>query len=50
MLTARELHEHRPNDMGWGRGQRPVINVSWDVVSKEYLPWLSRKAARPTVS
>jgi formylglycine-generating enzyme required for sulfatase activity len=21
---------YRPADRGWGRGQRPVINVSWD--------------------
>jgi len=29
-----------PNDQGWGRGQRPVINVAWrDAVS--YADWLS---------
>jgi formylglycine-generating enzyme required for sulfatase activity len=33
---------HRPADEGWGRGVRPVINVSWTEVSKDYLPWLSR--------
>ncbi len=22
--------KHRPDDRGWGRGDRPVINVSWD--------------------
>jgi formylglycine-generating enzyme required for sulfatase activity len=21
---------YRPSDKGWGRGRRPVINVSWD--------------------
>ena len=31
---------HRPNDKGWGRGDRPVIDVSWDDVV-QYLDWLS---------
>lgn len=31
---------HRPNDKGWGRADRPVINVSWDDVV-QYLDWLS---------
>lgn len=34
---------HRPRDSGWGRNRRPVINVSWDDVMKEYLPWISKK-------
>jgi formylglycine-generating enzyme required for sulfatase activity len=39
---------HTPYDgilgqSGWGRSKRPVINVSWDEITKEYLPWLSRK-------
>ena len=32
----------RPDDEGWGRGNRPVIYVSWDD-AKEYVGWLSRK-------
>jgi formylglycine-generating enzyme required for sulfatase activity len=32
-----------PGDQGWGRGRRPVMNVSWDD-AQEYLRWLSRKA------
>ena len=31
---------HRPNDRGWGRGGRPVIDVSWDDAA-QYLEWLS---------
>ena len=31
---------HRPPDNGWGRGDRPVINVSWDDIA-QYLHWLS---------
>ncbi len=31
---------------GWGRGPRPVINVSWDH-AKRYVRWLSRKTAKP---
>jgi formylglycine-generating enzyme required for sulfatase activity len=29
-----------------GDDNRPVINVSWDDDTKEYLPWLSRKAGK----
>ena len=29
-----------PNDEGWGRGRRPVINVSWED-AKAYVSWLS---------
>jgi formylglycine-generating enzyme required for sulfatase activity len=31
---------HRPDDRGWGRGRRPVINVSWDD-AQAYVRWLS---------
>lgn len=31
---------HKPSDNGWGRGRRPVINVSWNDV-QAYLAWLS---------
>lgn len=36
----------RPSDQGWGRGRRPVINVSWDDVTKEFLPWLNKKTGK----
>ncbi|MFZ1109643.1 MAG: SUMF1/EgtB/PvdO family nonheme iron enzyme [Rhodomicrobium sp.] len=36
---------HIPDDKGWGRGDRPVINVSWDD-AKVYLAWLSKKTGK----
>mgnify|MGYP001765756183 CR=1 FL=1 len=33
---------HIPDDAGWGRGQRPVINVSWED-AHEYVRWLCRE-------
>ena len=36
---------HRPDDEGWGRGRRPVINVSWED-AKAYVEWLSRKTGK----
>ena len=33
---------HNPDDEGWGRGRRPVINVSWKD-AQEYVRWLSRE-------
>jgi len=38
--------KHRPADKGWGRGRRPVINVSWNDVTNEFLPWLSGKSRK----
>jgi formylglycine-generating enzyme required for sulfatase activity len=37
---------YRPGDYGWGRGKRPVINVSWDD-AKAYVKWLSQKTGAP---
>ena len=37
---------YRPGDRGRGRGQRPVIDVSWDD-AKRYVQWLSRKTKKP---
>ncbi len=31
---------YRPSDEGWGRGSRPVINVSWQH-AQSYVTWLS---------
>jgi formylglycine-generating enzyme required for sulfatase activity len=38
---------HRPDDKGFGRGKRPASNVSWDNVTNEFLPWLTRKTGKP---
>lgn len=39
---ARETGRALPPDNGWGRGQRPVINVSW-YDAKAYAAWLSEQ-------
>ena len=36
---------HRPDDHGWGRGDRPVVNVSWDD-AQAYVSWLSGETGR----
>ena len=33
---------YRPEDKGWGRGNRPVIHVSWED-AQAYVLWLSRE-------
>lgn len=33
---------YRPDDQGWGRGRRPVINVSWED-AQNYVRWLSEQ-------
>jgi formylglycine-generating enzyme required for sulfatase activity len=37
--------DHRPKDEGWGRGKRPVINVSWND-AQQYTKWLSQKTGQ----
>jgi formylglycine-generating enzyme required for sulfatase activity len=34
------------NDEGWGRGKRPVINVSWEQAAG-YAKWLAKKTGKP---
>ncbi len=36
---------HNPGDQGWGRGRRPVINVSWND-AKAYAAWLSKETGQ----
>ena len=36
---------HDPDDEGWGHGNRPVINVSWNDV-QEYVAWLSNRTGQ----
>jgi formylglycine-generating enzyme required for sulfatase activity len=38
--TGRE----KPDDGGWGRGSRPVINVSWED-ARDYAAWLSEQSS-----
>jgi formylglycine-generating enzyme required for sulfatase activity len=40
------VHNSTPSDEGWGRGRRPVIDVSWND-AKDYVSWLSRKTGKP---
>jgi formylglycine-generating enzyme required for sulfatase activity len=35
----------KPDDRGWGRGPRPVINVSWSH-AKAYVAWISSKTKK----
>lgn len=41
-LFAAATGRAKPADQGWGRGNRPVINVSWDD-AVAYTQWLSEK-------
>lgn len=36
---------NKPDDSGWGRGQRPVINVNWND-AKAYVAWLSEQTGQ----
>jgi formylglycine-generating enzyme required for sulfatase activity len=42
-MYCEDENKEKPSDRGWGRGKRPVINVSWhDAVA--YCKWLSEKS------
>lgn len=34
--------QHLPDDAGWGRANRPVINVSYNDITQEFIPWLNK--------
>jgi formylglycine-generating enzyme required for sulfatase activity len=36
---------YKPDDHGWGRGRRPVINVTWND-AQQYVLWLSKKTGK----
>ncbi len=36
---------YKPDDQGWGRGRRPVINVDWQQ-AQSYVEWLTQKTGR----
>jgi formylglycine-generating enzyme required for sulfatase activity len=37
--------KYEPDDQGWGRGNRPVIKVSWED-AQAYVAWLSKKTGK----
>ncbi len=39
-VSAGGCRGYRPGDYGWGRGSRPVVDVSWED-AKSYVSWLS---------
>ena len=45
-VAAAGCNGFRPDDNGWGRGRRPVINVS-AVDADAYVQWLARMTGRP---
>jgi formylglycine-generating enzyme required for sulfatase activity len=44
--TAEGACTHKPGDETWGRGKRPVINVSWDD-ARQFVAWLTKKTGKP---
>jgi formylglycine-generating enzyme required for sulfatase activity len=44
-ITAGGCRGYVPDDEGWGRGHRPVMNISWED-AKSYTDWLSRKTGQ----
>lgn len=44
-VSAGACGGYRPDDEGWGRERRPVINVSWND-AQGYMQWLSRETGQ----
>lgn len=42
---VRDTGRRSPDDFGWGRGRRPVGDVSWDD-ARAYAEWLSRRTGK----
>ncbi|HMV13423.1 MAG TPA: SUMF1/EgtB/PvdO family nonheme iron enzyme, partial [Nitrosomonas sp.] len=42
---AKETQYPLPDDRGWGRGDRPVINVNWHD-AQAYVQWLAKKTGK----
>lgn len=45
-VAAGGCNGHRPDDMGWGRGRRPVINVNF-ADAQSYVAWLRQRTGQP---
>ena len=43
--AAGGCYTYKPRDRGWGRGRRPVINISW-YEAQSYVGWLSKVTGR----
>jgi len=37
---------YKPNDQGWGRGNRPVIDVSYQHITEQFIPWLNKSTGQ----
>jgi len=44
-VFAKRIGKPLPDDQGWGRGNRPVINVSWEDATA-YAKWLSEQTGK----
>lgn len=44
-VAAGGCNGYEPSDEGWGRGNRPVINVNWDD-AQAYVQWLSQRTGQ----
>ena len=45
-LDAGGCNGYRPDDRGWGRGDRPAMRIRWSD-AQSYVSWLSRQTGQP---
>ncbi len=45
LCVAKGGCDYIPDDSGWGRGLRPVVNVSWDDI-QIYIEWLNQESGK----